>query len=160
MNKKAIQEYLSEFDLMSYRLSDGSHIIANEDHYDNDAKSFYVTRPIEIKIGSRGDCFFIPWLIAHEDDLISISNANIMAFAQPSANMQIQYHRFILKTNLDGILTEKEIKIVLDQLFYPEVDNQEDVDDIGYMDDMDNSVGYSSSSKSLEWRMKQYPYNN
>lgn len=151
MNNAALNDYLKDYDLMSYRLLDGSHIVANEDHYDSDAESFYVTRPVEIKVDSDGRCFLLPWLITEGDDLISIANRNIMSFAQPSLNLQIQYHRYILKTELNSILTEKEINVVLNQLFNHELDNQ---------DTIDNMDGLDLPPRSLKWRLKQKPYLN
>tara|TARA_R110001606_G_scaffold49611_1_gene125112 strand:- start:7509 stop:7964 length:456 start_codon:yes stop_codon:yes gene_type:complete len=151
MINAALNDYLKDFDLMSYRLLDGSHIIANEDHYDNDAKSFYVTRPVEIKVDNEGRCFLLPWLMTEGEDLVPIANQNIISFAQPSKNIQIQYHRYILKTELYGVLTEKEINVALNQLFNHELDNQDTIDNMDYQD---------LPPRSLKWRLQQKPYHN
>ena len=67
---EALKDYMNGFDLMGYRLRDGSHIIANEDHYDSTMHAFYVTAPAEVHISDEGKAFFSPWLITDDEEQI------------------------------------------------------------------------------------------
>ena len=70
--------------------------------------------------------------------------------------MKIQYHRYIISTNLHGALTKNEIKVVLDQLFNSDLDNQDNIEiDGGIFDDY-----IPLEERTLEWRKKWKPYDN
>ena len=79
---EALKDYMKGFDLMGYRLRDGSHIIANEDRYDSAMHAFYVTAPVQVHISDDGKAFFSPWLITDEEEQIRILNINIVASDQ------------------------------------------------------------------------------
>ncbi len=153
---EALKDYMKGFDLMGYRLRDGSHIIANEDRYDSAMHAFYVTAPVEVHISDDGKAFFSPWLITDEEEQIRILNINIVASAPPVEDIKIQYHRYIISSNLHGALTKKEIKVILDQLFHDGLDNLDNVDiDGGIFDDYTPPI-----QRSLEWRKKWKPYDD
>lgn len=153
---EALEDYMRDFDLMGYRLLDGSHIIANEDHYDPEQKAFYVTAAVEVNISSEGKAFFSPWLITDEHELIRLLNTNIVASSPPVEDLKIQYHRYLLSSNLHGALTKKEIDTVIDQLFNDDIDNLDNTE-------IDGGIfnKYTSSKpKTLEWRNQWKPYDN
>ena len=113
---EALKDYMKGFDLMGYRLRDGSHIIANEDHYDSAHHAFYVSAAVQVNISNDGKAFFSPWLITGDEEQIRILNTHIIASAPPVEDIKIQYHRYIISSNLHGALTKKEIGIILDQI--------------------------------------------
>ena len=153
---EALKDYMKGFDLMGYRLRDGSHIIANEDRYDSAMHAFYVTAPVQVHISDDGKAFFSPWLITDEEEQIRILNVNIVASAPPVEDIKIQYHRYIISSNLHGSLTKNEIQVVLDQLFHDNLDNLDNVEiDGGIFDDY-----IPLEERTLEWRKKWKPYDN
>ena len=153
---EALKDYMKGFDLMGYRLRDGSHIIANEDHYDSTMHAFYVTAAVQVHISDEGKAFFSPWLITGDEEQIRILTTHIIAFSPPLEYIKVQYHKYIISSNLYGSLTKKEIGHVLDQLFNDELDNQDNGEiDGGIFDD------YTSlEPKTLEWRNQWRPYDN
>lgn len=153
---EALKDYMKGFDLMGYRLRDGSHIIANEDHYDSAHHAFYVSAAVQVNISNDGKAFFSPWLITGDEEQIRILNTHIIASAPPVEDIKIQYHRYIISSNLHGALTKKEIGIILDQLFYDELDNLDNTEIDGGMFDEYTSL----EPKTLEWRKQWKPYDN
>jgi len=153
---EALKDYMKGFDLMGYRLRDGSHIIANEDHYDSVMHAFYVSGAVQVHVSDEGKAFFSPWLITDDEEQIRILNTNIVASAPPIEDIKIQYHRYIISNNLHGALTKHEIKVVLDQLFSDALDNLEEIEiDGGIFDDYTPPI-----QRSLEWRKKWKPYDD
>ena len=114
---EALEDYMREFCVISYRLVDGSHIIAIEDRYDPDQKAFYVSGAVQVNTNSEGRIFFSPWLINDNDELVRLLDSNIIASSPPIEDVAIQYHRYLLMSNLNGVLSPAEIKVVLAQLF-------------------------------------------
>lgn len=154
--KKELKNYLDNFALINYRLSDGSSVVANEKHYDKETRSFYISGAVELKITPEGSSFFIPWVLTDDEDIIQIEKSNVITSAAVTEDIQIQYHRYLIKLNLQDNLTENELNTVLDKLFTDDVDNLDTSEfDGGYeaMDDYDKP-------KDLEWRNKWRPYNN
>jgi len=154
--KKELRDYLSNYALINYRLRDGSSVIANEKHYDKDTQSFYISGAVEIKLTPEGSSFLIPWVLTDDEDIIQIQKSNIITSAAVSEDIQIQYHKYLIKLNLQDNLTEKEIGIILDQVFTDDVDN---------LDTSEVDGGYEAlydydEPKDLEWRSKWKPYNN
>ena len=145
---EALRDYMQDFDLISYRLLDGSHIIANEDHYDSEQKAFYVTAPVQINISTEGRVFFSPWLINDNDELVHLMNSNIIASSPPIVNLQMQYHRYVLSNNLQDVLTQDEINTVLNQLFNDDIDNQGNAKGRGGIFNNYPSL----TPRDLEWR--------
>ena len=155
--KKPLRDYLNQFELMSYRMRDGSSVVANEEYFDDESQTFAITRAVEIKVSGSGKSFFIPWILTGDDEMVQIHKDNIIAAAPTSEDIQIQYHRYILKNNLQEHMTDNEIEIVLSQLFDDDLDNLDDVEiDGGYEDyTMDDDP-----PKTLEWRKQWKPYDN
>ena len=153
---EALKDYMKGFDLMGYRLRDGSHIIANEDHYDSTMHAFYVSAAAQVNVSDEGKAFFSPWLITDDEEQIRILTTNIIASAPPVEDIKIQYHRYIISSNLHGALTKNEIKVVLDQLFHDNLDTLDNVEiDGGIFDDY-----IPLEERTLEWRKKWRPYDN
>ena len=119
---EALEDYMREFCVIGYRLVDGSHIIAIEDHYDPDQKAFYVSGAVQVNTNSEGRIFFSPWLINDNDELVRLLDSNIIASSPPIEDVAIQYHRYLLMSNLNGVLSPAEIKVVLAQLFNNDID--------------------------------------
>jgi len=119
----ALEDYIREFYVIGYRLLDGSHIIAIEDHYDRDKEAFYISGAVEVNMNSSGKIFFSPWLINDNDELIRLLDSNIIASSPPVEDVVIQYHRYLLMSNLNGVLSPEEIKVILDQLFNNDIDS-------------------------------------
>ena len=154
--KKELKDYLSNFALINYRLRDGSSVIANEKHYDKDTRSFYISGAVEVKLTPEGGSFLIPWVLTDDDEIIQIEKSNVITSAAVTEAIQIQYHKYLIKLNLQDNLTENEISIILDRVFTDEVDN---------LDTSEIDGGYEAfydyeEPKDLEWRNKWKPYNN
>lgn len=153
---EALKDYMNGFDLMGYRLRDGSHIIANEESYDSAQHAFYVTAAAQVHISDEGKAFFSPWLITGDEEQIRILNTHIIAFSPPLEYIKVQYHKYIISSNLHGSLTKKEIGHVLDQLFNDELDNQDNGEIDGGIFDEYTLL----EPRTLEWRNQWRPYDN
>jgi len=114
---EALKDYMMEFCVISYRLVDGSHIIAVEDHYDPELRAFYVSGAVQVNTNAEGRIFFSPWLINDSEELVRLLDSNIIASSPPIEDVAIQYHRYLLMSNLNGVLSPEELKVVLAQLF-------------------------------------------
>jgi len=145
---EALEDYMREFCVISYRLVDGSHIIAIEDHYDPDQKAFYVSGAVQVNTNSEGRIFFSPWLINDNDELVRLLDSNIIASSPPIEDVAIQYHRYLLMSNLNGVLSPAEIKVVLAQLFNNDIDNQGNAKGRGGIFNNYPSL----TPRDLEWR--------
>jgi len=154
--KKELRDYLNNFNLINYRLTDGSNIIANEKHYDNESESFYISTAIELKVTGRGNSIFIPWILSEDDDIIKIHKDRVIASASVIDDIQIQYHRYLIKNNLQDSLTDDEINVILDRLFTDDLDNLDNAEFDGGIE----ALYEYEKPKDLEWRKKWKPYDN
>jgi len=152
MNKD-LKDYLNQFEIVTYRLIDGSHIIANEEKFDRDTRSFHLTGAVEIQILGKNESFFNPWMLVKDIDVIQIKESQIISSGVPLESVQIQYHRYLIKSNLEGHLTNNEIDTVLKQLFNDPVDNFMYTDIDGGIDDTEIDDCYNPQS-SFKWRSK------
>ena len=142
---EALKDYMRDFCLIGYRLVDGSHIIANEDHYNSDEKAFYVSGAVQVNVCPEGRMFLAPWLINDIDELVRLLDSNIIASSPPIDDIAIQYHRYLLISNLNGVLSPNEIKAVINELFNTGLDK----------DDSNGGIFNKYPSlkpKDLEWR--------
>lgn len=152
MNKD-LRDYLNQFEIVTYRLTDGSHIIANEEKYDRDTRTFHLTGVVEIQILGKNESFLNPWMLVKDVDVVQIKENQIIASSVPLESVQIQYHKYLIQCNLEGHLTKNEITTVLKQLFNDPVDNFMNIDIDGGIDDIKIDNCYNPQS-SFEWRKK------
>ena len=92
---EALEDYMREFCVIGYRLVDGSHIIAIEDHYDPDQKAFYVSGAVQVNTNSEGRIFFSPWLINDSEELVRLLDSNIIASSPPIEDVAIHSFHYL-----------------------------------------------------------------
>jgi len=144
---KAIDEYLSKFETVAYRLSDKSHIVGVEDAYDDDRNMVYISNPVEV-YHENGTTYMTPWVFPSNEECVGISMDNVITSIIPDADTQLSYHRYVIKSRLDKHMSNEEVNIIMDLLFNPPVDN---------LDSGINNSNVYDPYKGLEWR--KY-YNN
>tara|TARA_R110002050_G_C8871657_1_gene508176 strand:- start:772 stop:1284 length:513 start_codon:yes stop_codon:yes gene_type:complete len=156
------KNYLNECDIMSYRLVDGTYLIAEEFERDEESNIIYLAGALQLKHDDKTEkCFLRSWLDSDPDELIQIAGDKVIGLTATSFPLRMHYHRYFLMEKLNDVLTPNEMKDVIDQMFNPQVDNQdfmdEDEDEESWKVDngIDNSKEFKSTSDiHLEWRRK------
>jgi len=162
-----LKDYINGCPIQSYRLVDGSYMIAEEVDHDMEANILYVAGALAFEIGEKGKGYLMPWLDCPEDDLIQLVGDKIVGRSDTPFTLKMHYHRYFLMEKLKNVLTPKEIETVIQDMFKPPVDNQDLTDDMEegeewkVDDGIDDSPGLKEDSgfKSpidyhLEWRRK------
>ena len=54
--------------LFTYRLTDGSYVVADELDLDEDTGVIYIADPLELLRDSAGECRLRPWIIVDEEN--------------------------------------------------------------------------------------------
>ena len=146
-----LKEYLYDCNIMSYRLVDGSYIIAEEYDVDDSTNVVSIVAPLLIEFSSRsGRSYMQPWIMTPEDELVYLSGDKIVARAETTLELKLHYHKYFLVEKLQHVLTDKEIHEVIKQIFKPEVDNLDFKENYENFWENDNSI----NDVHLKWREK------
>lgn len=139
-----LKNHVNETDVMSYRTTDGSYILAEEIDYEESLNITYVAGALELVIDTMsGKSFLKPWLMSSDEEVVEIFGDKIVGRAQASFELKMHYHRYFITEKLMGILTQKEMDMLLNDMFKPPVDKQ------------DSSNDYTSAMDyHMQWRKK------
>ena len=75
-----LTQYLNEWGIMSYRLVDGSYVIAEEVDHDEENNILYIAGALELNTDiNTGKGYFKPWLDSEDDELIQLVGDKILA---------------------------------------------------------------------------------
>lgn len=157
--------HLRESPIMSYRLVDGSYVIAEEIDMDEDNNVLFIAGALElVQDGTKS--FLKAWINSDSDELIELAGDKIVGRTQTPLHIKLHYHRYNIIEKLHEHLTKNELDQVLDQMFFPQVDNQDFTDkskgeewkvDKGIVNsnNLKKDLGYKSASDyHTEWRKK------
>lgn len=149
-----LKEHINDADIMSYRTTDGSYIIAEEVDYEEALNITYVASPLELIISGRGKSHLKPWLMSDEAEVVEIFGDKIVGRTETPFELKMHYHRYFITERLMGILTKQEMETLLNEMFKPEVDKQDLTEDDEWIPDNGISKGKSSVDVHMEWRKR------
>jgi len=169
-----LKQYLSECEIQSFRLVDGSYIIAEEVDHDTVHNILYIAGALEFETSLLGKTYLKPWLDTQDDDLIQLAGDKIVGRSDTPLNLKLHYHRYFLMDKVKDVLTPDEMNSIMNDMFKPPVDKQdltEEDDDEGEDWKVDNGIteskglqkdnGFKTTSDiHLEWRKKFKGNNN
>lgn len=166
---EALTEFLNEMQLYSYRLTDGSYIVAEYVDADDDNGILNIASPLELSFDDITEkTYFRPWLDVIDEELVQLSGDKIIGFTETPLQLKLHYHKYFLVQKLQDVLTDDEIDKLLFGNTYPPVDNQDLTDNdyeegeewkidngISNSDDLQNDNGYQSTTDyHIQWRKK------
>jgi len=141
MNK--YYEELYGENLFTYRLSDGTYLIAEELDVDEDNGAIYVANPLEL-IRDSTMVKLRPWVIVDQDDIVELNSTNIISRSNSSEAVISYYLKYIayekLLTNISNI--DKDVL------------NQDDNDELDNLDSMDDFFDKLNKSSECRWDWK------
>lgn len=129
-------------DLITYRLSDGSYIIAEEVEIDEKSGAIFVVNPLEL-IRSQS-VVLRPWMIVEEDDFIELNSSNIVARSSTSPLLASYYLKYISYQKLLNNIHDIE-KDSIHQ------DSNDEVDNLDSFEDYFSKLNKQSNSR-WEWK--------
>jgi hypothetical protein len=147
-----LKQYLHECSIQSYRLVDGTYLIAEEVDRDEHNNILYVAGALEFIIERSGKSYLQPWLDTEDDDLVQICGDKIVGTTDTPFHLKMHYHRYFIVEKLQNVLTPREMSSILKQMFNPPVDNQDLMEDIEEGEEW--KVDKSTMDYHMEWRKK------
>ena len=149
-----LKKLLNETDIISYRTTDGSYIIAEEIDYEESLNVTYVASPLEFVMEESGRGYLKPWLISDEEEVVEIFGDKIVSRAVTAFELKMHYHRYFIMEKLRNVLTRQELNAVLREMFNPQVDNQDFVDEDESGWKVDNGISQTPLDFHMQWRKK------
>ena len=149
-----LKKLLNETDIISYRTTDGSYIIAEEVDYEESLNITYVASPLEFVMEESGRGYLKPWLISDEEEVVEIFGDKIVSRAVTAFELKMHYHRYFIMEKLRNVLTKQELNTVLREMFNPQVDNQDFVDEDEPGWKVDNGISQTPIDFHMQWRKK------
>lgn len=170
-----LKDYINDCPIQSYRLVDGSYVIAEEVDHDIDTNILYIAGALSFELSNRGKGYLRPWLDTQDDDLVQLVGDKIVGRSDTPFDLKMHYHRYFIMEKLKNVLTPQELESVLEDLIKPPVDKQDLTDDADEMEEgeswkidkgIDDSQGLKEDTgfKSpidihMEWRRKHQDNN-
>jgi len=93
--------------LITYRLVDGTYLIAEEVDISEENSVIYVSNPLEL-IRSPEGCKLIPWVIGDDDTCIELNANNIIARSETTKLISEYYYKYITYDNILKAMYNKE----------------------------------------------------
>ena len=164
---EALKAFLNDISVCSYRLVDGTYIIAENIDTDEENNILNIAAPLQLTFDDLEQKSYLrPWIDTEEDELVQLAGDKIIGFTETPFALKLHYHRYFLIDKLKDIMTDNEINNLLFENTDPPVDNQDLIDDDeGEEWKIDNGIsdssglqedkGYQSTSDyHSEWRKK------
>ena len=112
---------LDEFDIYSYRLNDGSHILAEvyDDKYED---VILIDLPVSLKIGGNGQLILSKWIFQGFDtdhdkyEPVELQRHSIIATARASNDLKREYLKYNFLMNFHEKLDKEDFKTMIDQI--------------------------------------------
>ena len=90
-----LQDYLRESAIISYRLSDGTYLIAEEVDCDEANNILYIVNALEfIQPDESGKSYLKPWLNTEEEEMIQLCGDKIIARVETPLHIKVHYHKY------------------------------------------------------------------
>ena len=93
--------------LITYRLVDGTYLIAEEVDINEENCVIYVSNPLELLRSSEG-CKLIPWVIGDDDMCVELNANNIIARSETTKLISEYYYKYIAYDNIMKAMYNKE----------------------------------------------------
>ena len=149
-----LKKLLNETDIMSYRTTDGCYVIAEEVDYEESLNITYVASPLEFVLEESGKGYLKPWLISEEEEVVEIFGDKIVGRTETAFDLKMHYHRYFIVEKLRNVLTKQELNSILQEMFNPQVDNQDLAEEEPSWK-MDNGISQKSPMDyHMQWTKK------
>ena len=146
-----LKKLLNETDIMSYRTTDGSYVIAEEVDYEESLNITYVASPLEFIMEESGKAYLKPWLISDEHEVVEIFGDKVVSRTVTAFELKMHYHRYFIMEKLRNVLTKQEMNSILQEMFNPEVDKQDFTEEWVVDKGINNQ---SAMDYHMQWRKK------
>ena len=107
-----IQEDPFQEDLTTYKLSDGSYLVAEELEINGDTGSIFIANPLEM-VRERGGVRLRPWIIVDTDEIVELNSQNVISRSNAPNIISKYYFKFIsydrLISNMEEMMNDKGI---------------------------------------------------
>ncbi len=160
----SLKEFLNSTRIVSYRLVDGSYIIAEEVDSEEENNVMYIASPLQLILTEKTQKSFLrPWIDCDEDELVTIAGDKIIGLSETPFALKLHYHRYLLFQRIHNVLSDDELEDALKEMFNPQVDNQDFMDDEGEdwkteptntASEEDFGLNQPLSDYHTEWRKK------
>ena len=128
--------------LMTYRLSDGSHVIAEELEIDEDAGIIHIVDPLEL-FNTNIDVRLRRWMVA-DDDSIELNTSQIIARSSTSPLLIKYYLKYIAYDRLINNIRNIEEDTM----------HQDDNDDFDNLDSAESFLNKLKKDSESRWDWK------
>ena len=149
---KYLTEELHMFEIYSYRLTDGSHIISEVLEDDEFEDIVFMNQPVEICKTESGRLYLESWISQNttEDNFqpVEVYRSQIIAKSDVDEKLKEGYLRYVFLNSLKRQLGDKEFQSIIDEI------NNDNLDKLDSHEDT-----FMSAEKFYKRRMK-YPYWN
>jgi len=97
----SLKEFLNSTRIVSYRLVDGSYIIAEEVDSEEENNVMYIASPLQLILTEKTQKSFLrPWINCDEDELVTIAGDKIIGLSETPFSLKLHYHRYCNWINL------------------------------------------------------------
>lgn len=162
---EALKAFLNDITICSYRLVDGTYLIAENIDTDVENNILHIAAPLQLAFDEiEHKSYLRPWLDTEDDELVQLAGDKIVGFTETPFALKLHYHRFFILEKLQNVLSEGELNNFMDEMFNPPVDNQDFTDDdeewkidkgVDDTPGLKKDKGYQSTSDvHTEWRKK------
>ena len=160
---EALKELINDVEVCSYRLVDGTYLIAEVVDHDLENNVLHVADPLQLSHNNlHSKTYLRPWLDTRPDETVQLSGDKVIGFTETPFDLKLHYHQYFLIEKLQNILTEEEIFKLLFQNDNPQVDNLDFMEDDSSEEwKVDNGIDNSSGLKEdsvmdyhMKWRKK------
>ena len=127
--------------LFTYRLTDGSYVVADELDLDEDTGVIYIADPLELLRDSAGECRLRPWIIVDEENIVELNSSNIISRSSTAQILRTCYLKYISAERLLNQIHKLNEEDNLDQ------DNYDGLDKLDYSDDFFSKLEKPSESR-------------
>ena len=132
----ALMDGADDINILSYRLSDGSYIMAEEMDYDAHFDVLFLDLPVLIKQGRRGNISLEKWMFQpeFEEDIpaqpIELQCNKIVAKIEAPVSLKRDYLKYNFLDKLHGTFDEDEFQTILDEIHSYDLDKKDSSSDI------------------------------
>lgn len=117
-------EYADSLNIASYRLVDGSYIIAEEMDRDVENNVLYLNNVVELITDMKSGIIMVkPWLDSEEDDFVCLAGDKIIGATETPIKYKLLYSKYLMAQRLQHIMDNTELESLSKELSYPPVDN-------------------------------------
>tara|TARA_R110002050_G_scaffold81218_1_gene173645 strand:- start:82 stop:612 length:531 start_codon:yes stop_codon:yes gene_type:complete len=153
---ESLKSFLNDTYIVSYRLVDGSYVIAEQVDAEEENNVMYVASPLQLMLSEKTQKSFLrPWIDCDEDELVTIAGDKIIGLSETPFALKLHYHRYLLFQRIHKVLSDDELEDALKEMFNDQVDNQDFMDDEGEDWKADSTTSESNDSLKEDFGLNQ-----